>query len=83
MRFQQEEERHKKAIENYQNFINKRINKAKLHNYMVKNRSSFKNIIHIQSGQYSYKSAPDRLLIKSNEKHTYTLNNKTVHERRK
>lgn len=50
-------------MNNHTIYINKRINKLKLHNFIVKNRlNNNKNVIHIKNGQYSYKLAPERLL---------------------
>lgn len=47
-----------------------RVNKLKLHNFIVKQRSNRnKNIINIKAGEYSYKSAPKRLLNKSIHKY--------------
>jgi hypothetical protein len=57
------ENRHLHAINNSNIYINKRINKLKLHNFIVKNRmTNNKNVIHIKNGQYSYKLPPERIL---------------------
>jgi len=57
------ENRHLRAINNSYIYINKRINKLKLHNFIVKNRmTNNKNVIHIKNVQYSYKLPPERIL---------------------